>query len=535
MEDSDPKQTTDEKKVYLVVDVNASGTKIVGNHRGGYDYHFLASLSDGSDLVCKICCLPSRNPHLSSCCGHTFCKFCINNLKETTTLSNGCPVCRDSQFPVVQNKQIDRAVRSLHVYCINEKEGCKWQGEINDIATHHLNHCEYARVMCENNGCKSIVQRQLLENHMQEDCPYRDANCQHCHLKGSHCFIVDKHQDECPKFPLPCPNGCEVGTITREDLDKHREICPLEMITCEYHDMGCEVKISRKDVQDHNRENVEEHLCMVKCELASTKKELMQAHKDAKATDKKLDDLQKKFQEQIDNMETQRQENIKRFEMQLYNSLYQLQKNCNPWTLKLDTLAAMTASGDQVVPVVLKMMNFSKVKREKEWWSSDHFYSLNKECKMCLLVCLDGNTDRKGGYVSVQLSLLYDESEFPLKGMIKLLNQIDDQEHHCVTVDCCNTTNNTVTKNDWVIFSEWKNHSFISHNDLNAVSDTCNFLKNDCLFFEVYMRMYATEKSQKSHPLFSDNGYNSATDLNDSLSSPSATKVRRVAFLHVYI
>ena len=478
----------------------ASGTtKLDKNQRdnqyGGYDYHFVASLSDGSDLVCKICQSPSRNPHLSSCCGHTFCKSCTDTLKESTVISYACPVCRDSEFSIVQNKQIDRAVRSLHVYCTNEKEGCKWQGEVNDIAT-HLKSCQFEGVKCENHGCEKIIQRQFVKSHMDFECPYRDVSCQYCYLIGSHYFIEGKHKHECPKFPLPCPNSCEIGTVPREDVNKHREICPLEMIECEYYDMGCEAKIARKDIKNHNKENVEEHLCMVKCELASTKKDLVQAEKDAMTAVKKMADLQNIFQKQIDDIETQGRENIKRLEIQLYNAICQLHKNYSPWGLKLDTLAATSTCGEQVVPVVIKMTEFTKMKREKEWWSSNPFYTPNKECKIQLSVFATYDTNRESTYLSVCLSLLEgpydDEQRLPLKGKIELLNQTDDQEHHCVIVDCI------VTKKNWTIFRE---PLFIAHSNLNPISSTRIFLKSDSLFFQVHMKTHspvALEKLQQS-------------------------------------
>ena len=524
-----------------VADKSASsvGTKSVGTC-GGYDHHFVATLSDGSDLMCKICHLPSKQAHLSSCCGHTFCKSCIDNLKATEVYSNACPVCRDSEFPVVQNKQIDRAVRSLHVYCTNEKEGCEWEGEVNDIAT-HLNCCQYQSVECENNNCGTIVQRQHLTSHMEKECPYRDVKCEHCDLMGSHQFIENEHKNECPKFPLPCPNGCEIESVCREDLNKHRETCHLEMIKCEYYDMGCEIKLLRKDLKDHNRENVEEHLCIVKCELARTKKDLVKAQKDAAIAEKKLVNFQKKFQdntaetklidlqnkflEHISDAEAQGQENIKKLEEQFYNSISQLHKNCNPWRLKLNALASMSASGVQVVPVILKMKDYSKMKREKEWWHSEYFYSHDKDCKMRLSVYADDNAN---GYLSVQLSLVYDDSELPLKGSIKLLNQIDDYEHHCIMIDFFDSNNSTVAKNELIVFSEWKDPSFISLNSLNAVSSMCNFVKKDCLFFEVDVETtHVIEDTQQPssqsslQSFFPENkGSVSETDLTDSVSSP---------------
>ena len=169
-------------------DCSSADTKSVGQNKteklGGYDYRLACSLPDGSDdLFCKICHSLSRNPQLSNCCGGTFCKSCIDNLSKSDheSLTITCPVCCSSEFSLGRNKQIDRAVRSLRVYCTNEQEGCKWEGEIYDIVA-HVDYCQYENVECENNGCDSTVQRQYLKSHMETDCPYHNVKCQYCGL-----------------------------------------------------------------------------------------------------------------------------------------------------------------------------------------------------------------------------------------------------------------------------------------------------------------------------------------------------------------
>ena len=512
---------------------------------GGHHYHFVDSLPESSDLVCKLCHLPSRIPCCTSCCKYTFCKACIDKFMKNTmccfyTMCGyyTCPFCNMCGFAMNQNCEIDHAVGNLHVYCLNEMEGCKWRGKVNEVAT-HTNSCQYEDVVCENNGCGDIVQRRLLKHHMESECRYRNVTCQHCHVKGDHCFIEGKHEDECPKFSLLCPNDCEVVNVTREELDK---CSPPESIECEYYDMGCKTKIARKDIKEHNRENVEEHLCMLKCELARTKKDLVLAQKDAATAEKRMVDLQKEFQEQtmtaekklvdlqmkfqvqIDDTEAQGQEDIRRLEIQLYNSICQLHTKCNPWTLKLNTLAAMSTSGEQVVPVVLKMVNFSRMKRS---WCSNHFYSHNKDCKMQLSVYEDDSMCRTSDCLSVRLSFEYCDSEMEFKGNIKLLNQIDDQEHHCVTVYSnqgrprCTTARCMMV----IINRVWENSSFIRIHKLNAVSRTCNYIKNNCLFFEV--RMDAVEKSHLSCPLSCDKDV-CVTELTCPLSPPNV----RISNLH---
>ena len=239
---------------------------------------------------------------------------------------------------------------------------------------------------------------------------------------------------------------------------------------------------------------------------------------------KKMIDLPKKFQEHINDIETQRRKNINQLEARLYNSLCQVHKNCNPWTLKLNALAAMCTSGEQVVPVVLKMTNFSRMIKEKECWESDGFYSYDKECKMCLAVYTGDNTD---GYLSVQLSLVYDDSEMPLMANINLLNQINDCEHHCVTLDSCNAT---VAKSGWMIFSEWKNPTFVplSHLYMQYPIHVA-LLKMIVCFFEVYVQMRVAEESQSSHPFFPHKESVCATGINDTplSSSVQVTEVRK--------
>jgi len=99
---------------------------------GGYDYQFVET--PPHILICKICHFPSREPCLSECCGHTFCKSCIDHVKKAIVLYPClCPMCRSKQLTVFRNKQNERVIKSLHVYCSNKERGCEWQEEINNI------------------------------------------------------------------------------------------------------------------------------------------------------------------------------------------------------------------------------------------------------------------------------------------------------------------------------------------------------------------------------------------------------------------
>ena len=160
------------------------------NDVGGYEYQFVDTPSDM--FVCKICQYPSREPHLSGCCGHTFCKSCLEAARRPTTITKTCTICRDEEYTTIPNKQVDRTIRSLRVFCTNKEKGCEWQGEVNDIINHLGNSdgCQFEDVTCSND-CGKCLQRQYLTGHVEDERVRRKVDCQYCHITGEHRFTRD--------------------------------------------------------------------------------------------------------------------------------------------------------------------------------------------------------------------------------------------------------------------------------------------------------------------------------------------------------
>ena len=264
----------------------------VARIRGGYDYSFVNAPRD--DLICKICHHPSREPHLSGCCGHTFCKTCLDDVKRANSVDeevkNSCPMCRAKNFVIFPNKQNERAVKNLHIFCTNKDKGCDWQGELNSIVAHLTNSdgCPFEEASCSNE-CGLSLQRQHLRKHVDTECPRSRVTCQYCNIIGERQFIDGQHhKDECRKFPLPCPNKCEIKTVPREIMDVHRTECPLEMIQCDYYEMGCKDNMARKDEVKHYKEEMANHLSLVKSEYLQTKSKLADTEKTVTTTKNKL-------------------------------------------------------------------------------------------------------------------------------------------------------------------------------------------------------------------------------------------------------
>jgi len=159
------------------------------------------------------------------------------------------------------------------------------------------------------------------------------------------------------------------------------------------------------------------------------------------------------------------------------------------WAIHINTEAIKSSLHSQVVPVILKMSDYSsKIKHRADWYS-DPFYTHQKGYKMCLNVFAAG---LNSPHLTVWLHLIkgsYDNRlKWPLKGRceIKLLNQVSNCKHHCeVGVIESGDKQPSVHKKHYI----WYNYEFISHEDLETSNSSCQYLKDDALFFQVQCKL----------------------------------------------
>ena len=421
------------------------------DHDGGYDYDFVDTPPDR--VICVICHLPSREPHITECCGHVFCKSCLDKAKATKYTS--CSMCKDKHFNAFCNKQINREVQGLHVYCTNKEKGCEWKGEVKDIGDHLENSdgCQFEIVKCPND-CEEMMQRQLLSRHLQSECQHRKVECQYCHDEIKLMFADGTHLEECPKFPLPCPNHCDaVGMILREDMGAHLRKCPLEMIQCEYHNVGCEVRMLRKRQREHDEENMEKHLRMTKVELTSAKSELV-------STNNRLDNLEIMMRILTDS-----------------GTVSSIKPTC-----LLD---------EQTCPAIIKITNlnnFSEFVNEENVDWIKYFYSHERGYRMEMWI--NNFDDRLEVALFVSVGLYDDDLQWPLRAkfQVTLLNQISDNEHVSVMLTYDNETDEECSMRRYVYDEDdglSVHCTLISKRDIHNVTATRAYLRNDSIFLKV--------------------------------------------------
>ena len=122
-----------------------------------------------------------------------------------------------------------------------------------------------------------------------------------------------KHWPTCLKFPEPCPNMCEVGSVERCNMEQHLSVCPLEPVACEMKEFGCSVVVPRKELARHMRESELQHLtAMTVMNLRLTR----QLQQDSTERDRKIAQLQQEMTDQK-KLQTEMANKLANFEMKI--------------------------------------------------------------------------------------------------------------------------------------------------------------------------------------------------------------------------
>ena len=137
----------------------------------------------------------------------------------------------------------------------------------------------------------------------------------------SYQWINSSHCEECPKYPVECPNHCEVGHVRREEISGHLEECPLAIVACPYAAVGCESVVRRKEEMEHVLGSVVQHmeynknailanqiefqkkLDVKEQELENVKQDLQATKDKLIAKEQELDDIGRNFQATRDKQE----------------------------------------------------------------------------------------------------------------------------------------------------------------------------------------------------------------------------------------
>ena len=221
------------------------------------------------DLVCPICRMLLQEPQQTNC-GHEFCRECVRPLMRDGKLT--CPVCRAESLSnqIFDDKRFKREIMGRTINCDQNGKGCKWSRELRQREKHNEEY-EYMTKPCVNK-CGQVVMRKDMEGHMTSKCPLRIVACDLYGEKGKYSLLT-QHYSECEKYPMQCVYKCGM-TVTRGEMKKHTSLegtCPNSPLDCDFHDIGCEFKGIRHELDKHIETGSTAHLRLFLAEMRGIK------------------------------------------------------------------------------------------------------------------------------------------------------------------------------------------------------------------------------------------------------------------------
>ena len=144
----------------------------------------------------------------------------------------------------------NREINILCVRCSNANRGCGWVGTVGTIEKH------VATCGKDDNHEVKCFTRKEVDEHLKNDCPNRDYECQSkCGEKGTYAYITEVHDKTCKMRTLPCPNdGCDTE-IQCQQVSEHVSKCPHTVIPCKYKGIGCDTELKREDMAAHEQDD----------------------------------------------------------------------------------------------------------------------------------------------------------------------------------------------------------------------------------------------------------------------------------------
>lgn len=251
------------------------------------NFSFVEQMPKEVQTECSVCLNILQDPYIVECCGHRFCKTCIEKVVHE---DRPCPLCMSPKFQKLPDKHLQRLLNQRKVYCLLKNKGCDWVGEMDKLKRHLLASsnssesskpltCDFVPISCS--GCKILVERRSMNNH-KSACSMREIKCKFC--KAYACPLRDMahHYMSCPLYPVMCPNLCQMQiSWKREDIKAHLEMCPLQRVDCEFRYAGCEARLLKGEVQEHSDKNVKGHLSLLSSkykEIEAKYENLTKAH-----------------------------------------------------------------------------------------------------------------------------------------------------------------------------------------------------------------------------------------------------------------
>ena len=445
--------------------------------KGGFTCEFVEKPPEVVQSECPVCQQILCEPYQAPCCGQSFCRVCKQKIK---TDNKPCPTCKEVNFATFHNKGLEISLYKFQVYCSHKQEGCEWKGELGQLDNHlnlspqpdkQLEGCEYSEIECI--YCSELIKRPNITVHQDNLCPKRSFSCEYCHsYESDYDDVINNHWPVCGYQTVQCPNECGTA-LKRQVLENHViRSCPKTVIDCDFHHVGCDVRLPRKDMPAHLNENLVTHMSL----QAASYSKLLASHSELQSQVNKMEVENKLLKNELEDS------------IQIMDDMKQTITELQSKKADKKTVSQLMHHIGLPAPLEIIMPNYEQHKKDRDAWYSPPFYTHPRGYKMQLRVDTS-NGYSKGTHLSVNVCLMKGEFDnhlkWPYRGMvtIQLVDQETGKGQHTLKISFTDETPsgyaNRVTRgerNTW----GWGCHDYLSHDRIWS-----QYYLNDCLRFRI--------------------------------------------------
>ena len=145
------------------------------NEKYGYeDSRFEKDVDE--DFHCSICFNVLKDPRTCKNNDHAFCLDCIS--EHLRVNSETCPQCKEDLTVATLRRPrfLNNRLSKLKINCDHASRGCLEYICVKDLES-HAGSCGFAPVMCSNENCGMVINKQEREHHETVVCEYRKEEC----------------------------------------------------------------------------------------------------------------------------------------------------------------------------------------------------------------------------------------------------------------------------------------------------------------------------------------------------------------------
>ena len=381
------------------------------------------------EFFCAVSLELLREPQQTDCCGH---HLSVEVAQRLQGEGKPCPVCQKPHSTTHPDLFHKRRMQQSIVRCTCRKSGCDWVGELGNLEDHVIK------------------------------CPKRLWQCVYCAFSGLR-EVEEDHLSGCGQFPVPCPNGCEAGSVERCSLEQHLLECPLQLVGCEYVAMGCAVRLPRREMSEHIRQSGQEHLLKMCAANLTVSRELSRKVEEKEQQIAELREEMRRMEGRVEERMKEMEGRVREEMREMERRVEEIEKRNMEWVVNTVEKKLMTALDEKnesvinlvdevkgIVQSVQQEVHVAGIRREvysgeippleyaihnfsslNEEWRSPPFCSHVGGYKMCMGVWPNGGKKRK--HIFIQFYKMRDAHTEGLRWpatlpvTIHLLNQTTGQ------------------------------------------------------------------------------------------------------------